>query len=94
MLARSDIDGIVKYIGSELRNPTAANNLLEKITKRVKVLGQFPEVCSFIKINNKLTQSRYLVVDNYLLLYVIRHETLYITHIVYGRSDYLKFLAE
>jgi len=92
-LARSDIDQIVQYIGSELYNPTAANNLLQKIIKRVKVLGQFPEIGPPIKINNELTRSRYLVVDNYLLVYVIRHETLYITHVVYGRSDYLKFLA-
>jgi toxin ParE1/3/4 len=93
-LARSDIDQIVQYIGNELHNPTAANNLLEKIAKRVKALGQFPEIGPLIRINNELTQSRYLVIDNYLLLYVIKHETLYITHIVYGRSDYMKFLAE
>lgn len=93
-LARQDIDAIVGYISSELRNPIAANNLLRKLFKRVSVLKQFPEISSRIKINNTLTQSRYLVIDNYLLLYVIKENTVYITRIVYGQSDYLRLLGE
>ncbi len=66
-LARHDIDMAVRYISDELRNPQAVDNLLRKLFKRVRVLGQFPEVGTRITINNTPTQSRYLVVDNYLL---------------------------
>ena len=93
-LARQDLDAIVGYVSSELHNPAAANNLLGKLLKRVGVLKQFPEVGSRIKINDTLTQSRYLVIDNYLMLYVVKKEAIYITRIVYGQSGYLRLLSE
>jgi toxin ParE1/3/4 len=93
-LARQDIKAIVDYISTELHNPTAANNLLGKLFSRVRILRQFPEIGTRIKINDTLTQSRYLVIDNYLLLYVIKENTVYITRTVYGQSDYLRLLGE
>jgi plasmid stabilization system protein ParE len=93
-LARQDINAIVHYISSDLHNPIAANNLLEKLFKGVKVLGKFPEVGSRIKINDTLTQTRYLVIDNYLLLYAVKDASLYVTRVVYGQSDYLRLLSE
>ena len=47
-----------------------------------------------VKINDTMTRSRYLVIDNYLLLYMVTGSYLYVTRIVYGQSYYLQYLGD
>lgn len=93
-LAQDDIREITLYIENELHNTLAVNKFLEKLLRRLQLLSQFPEIGPMVKINDTMTRSRYLVIDNYLLLYMVTGSCLYVTRIVYGQSNYLQYLGD
>lgn len=68
--AQKDMLEIKEYISEELGNPTAATNMLAKITKRFRDLMEFPLIgaplSSVIKIE---TSYRYLVCGQYTAFY-------------------------
>ncbi|MFA7468317.1 MAG: type II toxin-antitoxin system RelE/ParE family toxin [Desulfotomaculaceae bacterium] len=89
--AEQDLADIVDYIAND--NPTAALELAEKIEQSVLQLEEFPLIGAIPK-NRRLTRKGYriLIVDNYLVFYVLlNNETIEIRRIISGKRDY-KFL--
>ncbi|WHE06168.1 type II toxin-antitoxin system RelE/ParE family toxin [Thermoanaerobacterium thermosaccharolyticum] len=76
--AQKDMLEIKEYIFEELGNPTAATNLLAKITKRFRDLMEFPLIgvplSSVIKIE---TGYRYLGCGQYTAFYRYENDTVY-----------------
>jgi len=92
--AQQDLAELVSYIRNELQNPTAATNIAGKILRRSQPLGAFPEMgASLEAINSQLISYRYLVVDNYLIVYKTANEVS-IVRILYARSDYMQLLRD
>ena len=93
--ALSDLAEIKKYITMELDNPTAALNVVSKITKVIRGLEQFPDMgaplSSIIDIQN---DYRFLVTDNYLSFYRREGDAIFIVRVLYAKRDYLKVLFE
>jgi addiction module RelE/StbE family toxin len=91
--AQRDILEIKKYISEELGNPTAATNVLAKITKRIRDLMEFPFIgaplSSVIKIE---TSYRYLVCGQYTAFYRYENDTVYVDRVLYGRRDFMRIL--
>jgi len=90
-----DLIDIEKYIKEELESPVAAKNTITKITKKIRLLEEFPELgaplSSIVDIEN---DYRYLVCENYLAFYRISETNVLIIRIIYGKRDYLKILLE
>jgi len=89
--AEQDLADIVDYIAND--NPTAALELAEKIEQSILQLEEFPLIGAIPK-NRRLTRKGYriLIVDNYLVFYVLlNNETIEIRRIISGKRDY-KFL--
>lgn len=91
--AQRDILEIKKYISEELGNPTAATNVLAKITKRIRDLMEFPLIgaplSSVLKIE---TGYRYLVCGQYTVFYRYENDTVYVDRVLYGRRDFMRIL--
>ncbi|GAB6275419.1 MAG: type II toxin-antitoxin system RelE/ParE family toxin [Peptococcaceae bacterium] len=84
---------IKKYISEELCNPTAANNVLSIITKRIKELAEFPLIgaplSSIIDIE---TGYRFLVCRQYTTFYRYEDDTVYVDRVLYGRRNFIRIL--
>jgi addiction module RelE/StbE family toxin len=91
-LAVQDLGGLFSYITDELQNPIAARNITTKILQRTRSLANFPEMGASIEASDsRFSGYRYLLVDNYLIIYKITDQVSVI-RILYAGSDYVQFL--
>ena len=92
-LAKNDLQEIKAYITDELQNPTAALDIIKRITKRLRSLVDFPimgaALSSIVDID---TDYRYLVYGNYKAFYRYEDETVYVIRVLYSRRDFMKIL--
>ncbi|MGF7229232.1 MAG: type II toxin-antitoxin system RelE/ParE family toxin [Candidatus Saccharibacteria bacterium] len=91
--AEHDLSDLFLYIHDELQNPSAAHNVATKILARSQSLEAFPTMgASLASIDQRLGDYRYLLVDNYLIIYRSSTEQISIVRILYARSDYVQLL--
>ncbi len=92
LVAEQDLGDLFRYITSELQNSIAARNITTKILQRTQSLANFPEMGAGLEANdNRLSGYRYLLVDNYLIIYKLTDQV-NVIRILYARSDYVQFL--
>lgn len=93
--AEKDLNRALDYIGFSLKNPQAADSLLDEAEAALGSLDYMPE--RYALADDKLLAAwgiRYVQVKRYLAFYVISKET-HIVHIVrflYGKSDWRSIL--
>ena len=91
--ADQDLASLFEYINDSLHNSIAAHNIVSKILRLSQKLSDFPEMGTSLKaIDNRLGVYRYLIVDNYLLVYKIVDEEVFMVRILYAKSDYVQLL--
>ena len=90
-LAEEDLTEIVMYVAAD--RPSAALKLADRFDKRLKLLadnaslGNVSHEASLRKLG-----YRYLVVENYLIFYIVEGETIYIHRILHGARNYINLL--
>ncbi len=93
--AKKDIQSAISYISNDLRNPTAAQNILNLFEKEIKSLSDMPSRHPLVK-DPALAQNgfRFIKVNNYLVFYTIREDRniVMIQRILYGRRDWINLL--
>lgn len=91
--AEHDLGNLFSYIKDELHNEIAARNIATKILGRAQSLARFPEIgASLGNIDRKLDGYRYLLVDNYIIIYKLKPTEVCVVRILYARSDYVQLL--
>jgi len=91
--AQDDLRSIKEYISNELDNPSAANRTLSNITKRIRSLEIFPEIgASLSTIVGFETAYRFLVSENYLIIYKYVDKLISVVRIFFGKRDYIAIL--
>ena len=73
--AEHDIMRAVDYIEFILKNPQAADNLLDAVTKQIETLSDFPQ--KFRIVDDPVLTSweiRFVIINNYLAFYTINEE--------------------
>jgi len=91
--ARNDLVEIKNYISQELNSSQAAENLILKITKKIRGLLDYPVIgASLSSVIDVQTDYRFLVCANYLIFYRYEDEVVYVIRILYGRRDYVRVL--
>ena len=86
--AEDDLTDIITYIAAD--RPVAAEALAIKIEKNIKLLSDNPYLGKVPKEEDLAGLGyRYLVVQNYLVFYVIESKTIYVHRILHGARDYL-----
>lgn len=91
--ARADLREIGDYVSRELRNPSAALRLMQRIRKSIKPLELFPETGSPLLIGaEQRVPYRFLVCGSYMVFYHLDEDGVLIDRILYGRRDYMALL--
>ena len=96
-LAEDDILATIKYISSVLKNPIAANKLLDEIEKHEKILEEMPNIYPFVH-DEYLSQKgiKYVMIKNYLMFYTIdeNNKIVNVIRFLYGRMNWQIILRE
>ena len=89
--AKQDLLDIIDYLNT--LSPDAAMRMYDKITQEIISLSQMPERCPRPR-NLALAAKGYrcLIVEKYLVFYVVEHDTVQIRRILYGRRNYQQLL--
>ena len=93
--AERDLADAADYIEFILKNPSAADNLLDKAEEKISELSVFPEVHALI--DDPVLSAwgiRFTVVNNYLAFFTIIGDTIYIIRFLYGKRDWLSILKQ
>lgn len=91
--SKQDLIGIKKYIKYNLQEPNIANKLINKIKKEIDQLAINPELYSIIDDDFiKKRETRKVVVNNYIVFYRIKNNSVEIVRVLYGRRNWIKLL--
>jgi len=93
--AKRDIKEIHTYITENLKEPNAADILLDRIETEILTLKHMPLRHSIERDEKlKLRNLRKLIVDNYLVFYTVnnRTKTVFIVRVLYARRDWMRLL--
>lgn len=86
-IAKKDLLKIVEYI-NEL-SPEAALNQYDSLTGGIISLKNLPKSCPFLKNDNlKRRGYRFFIIDNYLVLFIIKDNEVQIRRIIYSKRKY------
>ena len=89
--AQQDLRDIVDYLNT--LSPSAALRYYDKLTQEIASLSTMPERCPRPRDLALAAKGyRYLIVENYLIFYVVSGGTVQIRRILYGRRDYRALL--
>ena len=84
--AQQDLRDIVDYLNT--LSPSAALRYYDKLTEEIASLSTMPERCPRLRDLALAAKGyRYLIVENYLIFYVVSGGTVQIRRILYGRRD-------
>lgn len=91
--SKQDLIDIKQYIKYHLQEPLIAQKLISKIKIEIDNLKHNPEIYSIIDddIIKKL-EIRKLIIDNYIIFYRIKNNTIQIVRIMYGRRNWINLL--
>lgn len=85
--AKTDLKDIVSYLN--IQSPQAALRYYDLIIEKIGSLAEMPERCPFVRdVALKAKGYRYLIVESYLVFFVIKADTVQIRRIIYGKRNY------
>ena len=85
--AQQDLLEIIEYLNT--LSPEAALRYYDLLTEQIASLSRMPERCPKPKDLALAAKCyRYLIVENYLVFYIVSDDTVQIRRILYGRRDY------
>lgn len=85
--AQQDLLEIIEYLNT--LSPEAALRYYDLLTEQIASLSRMPERCPKPKDLALAAKGyRYLIVENYLVFYIVSDDTVQICRILYGRRDY------
>jgi toxin ParE1/3/4 len=95
--AERDITRAADYIEFILKNPDAANNLLDVATEQIGSLADLPQ--KFHLVDDSVLASwgiRFVIINNYLAFYTIDEEkqTIIIVRFLYQKSNWASILRQ
>jgi toxin ParE1/3/4 len=92
-VAVRDLQSIFDYISGDLSSPQAALLLLDTIDEKVQRLSEFPYSCECARdATLKKKGYRLLVIQNYIVFYVVLKDIVEIRRILYKKSSYQPML--
>ncbi len=91
--SKQDLIGIKQYIKYNLQEPETAQKLISKIRKEINNLKYNPEIYAIIDDDLiKKLEIRKLIVDNYIVFYRIKNNSIEIVRIMYGKRNWINLL--
>lgn len=93
--AQEDIDRAADYVEFALKNPQAADTLLNAVEREIASLSNMPE--RYALVHDDVLASwgiRCTRIKNYLAFYTVdeAHQTVYVIRFLYGKSNWAAIL--
>ena len=91
--AQADLESIFSYIAEELKNPTAAFDLIDDFERAFETIRAFPESCPLA--DNEYVKDRTLrklIVNNYIAFFRIEDGEIQIVRVLYGMRNFQDIL--
>ena len=89
----NDLFQIGDYIEIQLHNPAAADRITSGIIDSTDILAEYPETGAKIFLPGGLdSEYRFVTFEDYLAIYQIRFNEVYIARAVNVRQDYMRVL--
>jgi addiction module RelE/StbE family toxin len=89
--AQMDLNDIVSYLNT--LSPQAAIKYYDLLVEKIGSLADMPQRCPFVRdVALKAKGYRFLIVENYLVFFVIKDDTVQIRRILYNKREYGWFL--
>lgn len=89
--AKMDLNDIVSYLNT--LSPQAAIKYYDLLVEKIGSLAELPQSCPFVRdVALKAKGYRFLMVENYLVFFVIKDDTVQIRRILYNKREYRWFL--
>lgn len=86
--AQEELENIARLY-KELSGPNAARNITDKIYQALERLEQFPHLGMIPKDDfMRMSGYRLLIVENYICVYRLEGDHIYVYHIANARSNY------
>jgi len=95
-IAEEDISASITYIADVLKNPVAANNLLDEVERHEKILEETPNIYPLVRDEYLAGKGlRYTMIKNYLLFYVVdeNDKTVTVIRFLHGRRNWKSILT-
>ena len=93
--ALEDMESIFNYIAKELKSVSSAKNQYNNIADSILSLDIMPKRCPiFDNEPEHSMEIRRLIVDNYLVCYIVQESNVIVTDVLYGASDVHNILGE
>ena len=95
--AEHDIMRAVDYIEFTLKNPDAADALLDTATEQISALADLPQ--KFCLVDDPILASwgiRFIIINNYLAFYIIdeKRQTVIVVRFLYQKSNWTSILRQ
>lgn len=87
-----EINEIYEYISNKLIAKEAAKRLIKEVKKSILNLAESPYLYMKIGKTDKLKREYHrIVIKNYIILYTIddKNKKIFISHMIYGKRNYL-----
>ncbi|HHX62272.1 MAG TPA: type II toxin-antitoxin system RelE/ParE family toxin [Epulopiscium sp.] len=85
--AQNDFKEIIEYLNT--LSPQAAIKYYDLMVEKINSLSEMPERCPRAKDSQlRIRGYRTLIIENYIVFYVIKDDTVKIHRILYGRRQY------
>ena len=87
-LAKKDLEAIADYISDTLKAPQAALDFLDAVEAGINRLREYPFSCRVYEPLMPVDpEYRVLIVNNYLVFYIVNDDYVEIHRVIYGRRD-------
>jgi len=96
-IAEEDILSTAQYIADTLKAPKAANDLLDEIEKREKILEKTPNIYPFVPDEYLAAKGiKFVLIKNYMMFFTINKvsKTVNVIRFLYGRRDWQNILKD
>ena len=91
--AARDLEKINQYIIYELKNPSAARQVVRSIIKDLRILEHYAEAGpSVAALTGYSSDLRILVSGNYIAAYKVEGNTVLVARVINARQDYINVL--
>ena len=86
--ALSDMEALYSYIADRLKAPENAMKQYNRIADAIVSLKQFPDRFAYVELEPEYSMGIHrMLVDHFVVFYVIDNDTVTVTDVLYGASD-------
>ena len=86
--ALSDMEALYSYIALRLKAPENAMKQYNRIADAIVSLKQFPDRFAYVELEPEYSMGIHrMLVDHFVVFYVIDNDTVIVTDVLYGASD-------